>query len=222
MNESIWNKWIVDWNWILSISKKRNWNYEPIEIKSKTDISRIEKLEAEIGIIYPAEFKNILTNYSSAVKFGWQITNEETSGEFRHLFCGCGGVTEYRKNAYLWDFDNLSDLYKIYQGWLADCYNDPKDEYGKHYYGKVPFIEVPNGDMIVFDNKGQIIYLSHDDGPLHGEKLSDNFIEFVNLWSNLGCVGTESEQFSVFYDYDKHKLMDNNPKIERWKQWLKK
>ena len=89
-----------------------------------------------------------------------------------------------------------------------------------HYYDKIPFIEVPNGDLIVFDLKGHVIYLSHDDGPLHGAKLADNFIEFISLWSNIGCVGTESEQFAVFYDEVNQKLMDVDPKIDRWKQWL--
>jgi SMI1 / KNR4 family (SUKH-1) len=220
MNDKIWNKWTNDWNWILTVAKSRKWDIEPIKIKAAIQISEIKLLENELSISYPTDFKDILVKHSSGVNFGWQISNEETLGEFKQIFCGCGGVSGYRTKSNLWDFDLLSEIYKTYQGWLTDCYNDPTDEYGKHYYDKVPFIEVPNGDLIVFNSWGQVIYLSHDDGPLHGQKLADNFIEFISLWSNLGCVGTESEQFEVFYDEKKQKLMDNDSKIDRWKQWL--
>ncbi len=222
MNNDIWNKWITDWNWILKIAQNQGWEVEQLEIKPKINTSEIAILEKKYGISYPIEFKKILINYSSGVKFGWQTANEEIEGEFDEIFSGCGGVSEYKENSYLWDFGLLSDIYLNYQGWLKDCYNDPTDNYGKHYYDKIPFIEVPNSDLIVFNSLGQVIYLSHDDGPLHGEKLADSFIEFITLWSKLGCVGTESEQFSVFYDRENMKLMDNSPKIDRWRDSLEK
>jgi len=222
MNDKTWDNWINKWNWILLVAQKRNWDIEPIEIKPAINIFDIELLQNSLKITYPTDFKDVLLKYSSGVKFGWQLSSEEAQGEFRPIFCGCGGVSGYRTKSNLWGFAFLAELYKTYEGWLTNCYNDPEDEYGKHYFNKVPFIEVPNGDLIVFDTIGQVIYLSHDDGPLHGEKLADNFIEFNTLWSNLGCVGTESEQFAVFYDKDKQKLMENDPKIDRWKQWLTK
>jgi hypothetical protein len=215
MNTIIWNKWIEDWNWILSIAKKRNWDFESIKIQPKANINQINKIEEKLSIQYPDDFKIILIEYSSGISLDWQINNEEEENEFKEIFCGGG-------NPYLWNSNNLILLYETYQSWLKNCYNDPTDFYGKHYYNKIPFIEVPNGDLIVFNLKGEVIYLSHDDGPLHGEKLADNFIEFISLWSNLGCIGTESEQFKVFYDINNQKLMYRNPKIERWKNWLQK
>lgn len=220
MNNKNWNNWTDDWNWILTVAQNRNWVIEPLNIKPTIQIAEIITLENELGISYPTDFKDILVRYSSGVNFGWQISNEETIGEFRPIFCGCGGVSNYKAKSHLWDFDLLAEIYKTYLGWLSDCYNDPTDDYGKHYYNKIPFLEVPNGDLIVFNSLEQVIYLSHDDGPLHGQKLADNFIEFISLWSNLGCVGTESEQFEVFYDEKKQKLMGSDPKIDRWKQWL--
>jgi hypothetical protein len=221
MDKDIWEKWNKEWNWILNIAIKRNWKYEPLKLITPIDIITISKTEEQFQIKFPNDFKEVLTNYASGVKFGWQIEeNKHPVGEFNDLFCGCGGVTKYRKNAYLWDFNNFPELYRTYEGWKTDCYDDPTDSYGKHYYDKIPLMDVPNGDLIVFDKFGQVIYLSHDDGPLHGERLAENFIEFITLWSNLGCVGTESEQFSVFYDEEKQKIMNTEMKIERWKKWL--
>jgi hypothetical protein len=190
-------------------------------VKEVVHIDTVNALEHKLGIQYPADFKDILTKYSSGLLMGWQVTDDdEPQGEFRNIFCGASGVSEHKQNPFLWDFDKLEEVYKDYIGWITDCYNDPTDSYGKHYYNKVPFISVLNGDLIAFDTNGQVVYLSHDDGPLHGEKLADNFIEFITLWSNLGCVGTESEQFAVFYDKDNEKLMSDGPKIDRWKKWL--
>lgn len=221
MTAQLWNKWIEDWNWILEIARQRNWDTYPLIIKSAVEEFEIERLEVRIKNTLPTEFKIILTNYSAEVKMGWQIQNEKTVGEFRGIFCGCGGVSEYRTNSYLWSFDKLEQLYETYLSWLKDCYSDPNDQYGKHYYDKIPFIEVPNGDLIVFDKNGQVIYLSHDDGPLHGSKLADNFIEFITLWSNVGCVGTESEQFLPFYNKDKNKFQNSDSgAVIRWKEWL--
>jgi hypothetical protein len=224
MNETLWENWTNKWNWILTISKKKGWDIIPLEIKPKISKSKIEELEKKLNIIYPMEFKNVLINYSSSVSLAWQISDkDEPSEEFRDAY-GWTGITKLEKddNFYLWDFSLLPELFEEYKSWLNNCYDDPNDSYGKHYYDKIPFIQVPNDDFIVFNNFGQIVYLSHDDGPLHGEKLADNFIEFITLWSNLGCIGTESDQFSVFYDFEKQKLMENDPKIDKWKKWLEK
>ncbi|AWK04431.1 SMI1/KNR4 family protein [Flavobacterium crocinum] len=222
MNTIIWNKWIENWNWILAIAKKRNWDFESIKIQPKIVIDQINKLEEELSIKYPDDFKIILTEYSSRVILGWQINDDDPEKEFSSIFSGAGGVSDYKTKPYLWDFDLLPDLYQTYLSWLKNCYNNPLDSYGKHYYNKIPFIEVPNGDLIAFNQNDEVMYLSHDDGPLHGEKLADNFIEFITLWSNLGCIGTESEQLQVFYDSENQKLITNDPKIKRWKNWLEK
>lgn len=222
MNSITWNKWLDDWKWIIAISQKRNWNFAPIDINPKIDNTEIDKIENEFGIKYPLDFKTVLTEYAGGISFGWQIENEDTEGEFKPIFCGVGGVSNYKPKPFLWNFESLSALYKTYLNWLKDCFNDPTDPYDAHYYDKIPFIDVGNGDLIVFNTGGEIIYLSHDDGPLHGEKLADNFIEFITLLSNLGCIGNESDQFEVFYDEKNQKLMDNDLKIERWKNWLEK
>lgn len=222
MDKQQWDNWMTDWNWIIKVAQDRQWSFNSLEIQPPIELSEIELIEQAFSISYPTDFKAVLANYSSAVQCGWQLTDEEIPEEFISIFCGCGGVSAYKSQPNLWDFGLLAEMYKTYQGWLTNCYNDPTDAYGKHYYNKIPFIEVPNGDFIAFNELGEVCYLSHDDGPLHGERLAANFVEFITLWSNLGCVGTESEQLAVFYDTHQEKLMDAGEQIERWKAWLAK
>jgi len=33
MEKALWEKWVSDWNWIMAIARKRNWQTRPLEIK---------------------------------------------------------------------------------------------------------------------------------------------------------------------------------------------
>jgi len=220
MENLIWQRWNEQWDWILQIAKYRKWDYNNLEVKPPVELSNIEKVESALGIIYPFEYKHILSEYSSGVELSWQITNEETEGEFKGIFCGGG-------RGYLWDFERSEDLYDGYRGWVDDCFSNPDDPYDKVWHNKVPLLRVPNGDIIGFDSSKSnancpVVYLSHDDGDLHGHKLADNFIEFISRWSNIGCVGTEDWQFKPFYDFDKKEITNSNSVTDRWKLWLTK
>jgi cell wall assembly regulator SMI1 len=219
MDKAIWDKWVRDWNWILMIAKKRNWDHDPLLIKPPVKLSQITQLEKELGINYPSAFKTVLTEYASGVRFGWQIEGEETEGEFKGVFCGCG-------RGYLWDFGTLKDDYENYIKQL-EGFPNIDDEYDRVWHNKIPFLDVPNGDTIAFDiakglENSAVVYLSHEGDDFHGSRLGENFIEFITRWSNLGCIGTEDWQYEPFYDSEKRKLRDHAPVIERWKQWLEK
>jgi len=218
MEKALWEKWVSDWNWIMAIARKRNWQTRPLEIKPPIDITEIILLEENIGIRYPEEFKYVLANYSSGVYFKWQMKDEEPEDELKCVFSGGG-------RGCLWDFSFLKNDFDNYTGWVTKCFSNPEDPYDKMWQNKVPFLDVPTGDVIAFDTsesaiESPIIYLSHDGADFHGKRLAKNFIDFITQWSNLGCVGTEDWQFEPFYDYEKMELMGTGPQIDRWKDWL--
>lgn len=220
MDKLIWDQWINQWEWILQVAKQRSWDYEDLKISPPVDIKEIERVETALGISFPFEFKHILSEYSSSVNLFWQIQNEETEGEFREVFRGGG-------RGYLWDFRQFEELYEGYKGWVENCFSNHDDPYDKVWHNKIPLLRVMNGDMIGFDTTKSntncpIVYLSHDDGELHGHKLANNFIEFITRWTAIGCVGTEDWQFKPFYDFDKMEITKTDAVIKRWKIWLTK
>jgi len=219
MNKEVWNEWISRIEWILEIAKKRNWDYSDLTIKKPISEKAFEILEKELNLEYPKDFKEVLTKYSSGILMDWQIEGEETAGEFREIFCGAG-------RGYLWDFDTLRDDYKNIKGWITECFSNPEDEYDKIWYNKIPFLDVPNGDVIAFGDKtgngNQVVYLSHDGSDFHGQILGDNFIDFIDKWTQLGCIGTEDWQFEPFYDYDTKKLLSDKSVLDKWIKWAEK
>ena len=218
MNNAIWGQWLKNWNWILDITKKRDWDVKDLIIKPTISLAEINEIENELGILYPVEFKTVLTEYSSGVMLNWQIEHEENEEEFRQVFCG-GGWGQ------LWDIEILRESYNGYVGWITECFPNIDDEYDKIWHNKAPILRVPNGDMIAFDifekmENCPVIYLSHDGSDFHGHRPAENFIDFISRWSNIGCVGTEDWQFEPFYDHQNMTLMGKGKVIDRWKQWL--
>lgn len=144
---------------------------------------------------------------------------EEAEGDFREIFCGAG-------HGYLWDFDTLRNDYKNTQGRISECFSNPEDEYDRVWHNKIPFLDVPNGDVIAFGKRtesgNQVVYLSHEGDDFHGQILGDNFIDFINKWTQLGCVRTECWHFEPFYDYETKKLLTDKTKLDSWNKWLEK
>ena len=52
MTDNTWDNWTDLWNWILSVSRKRMWDYKPIEIKPAVDTYTINSLEKLLGESY--------------------------------------------------------------------------------------------------------------------------------------------------------------------------
>ncbi len=234
MNDDIWQQWLTNFEWIMHVSKKRGWNQfkwnplkemakqkgwniDELEINPPISIKKIEQIEKHTNQIFPDDFKLVLSKYASAVHLNWHMNEDQVEG-FKDIFCG-GGY------GYIWEVELLEEIHNDYLGWLRDCWTDPNDSYGGVYYDKVPFISVPNGDLIAFDKKiingqSEVIYLSHDDGELHGHRLAKNFVEFISKWSNLGCVGTEEWQMSPFYDFENKEIYSAGEAIDKWKAIL--
>lgn len=217
MNKETWDLWKASWQTILYIAKKRNWDIiNDLVIEPPVNQSIVDKTLKELNISLPADFIDVITNYSSGVKFYFQIKGKH-EGDYRQIFqAGYEG---------LWSFEDLKNLKEQHTDWIKDCFDDPTDEYGKVWYNKTPFIRVGNGDFIAFDtttpgNEYPVVYLSHDDGNLHGKRLGYNFVDFITRWSNIGCFGPEDWQLEPFYDSKENILLMEGYKVENWKKWL--
>ncbi len=98
---------------------------------------------------------------------------------------------------YIWDFDELENAYSGYTCLIEnleeidlEIYKELKEDYEKikHFWcTKIPFLSILNGDLIAFGKKEKgypVFYLSHETYEFNIFKLGDNFIDFMNKWTN--------------------------------------
>jgi len=218
MNKNTWDKWKVNWEWILDVAKKRQWDIvDELVIKPVVSKEEVDNIINNLKIKLPTDFIDVITNYSSGVNFSFQIKGAEPEREYMQLFSvGYEG---------LWSFEDLGNLKEEYDGWVESCFTDPSDDYNKVWYNKTPIIRVATGDLIAFDtsvigNEFPVVFLSHDGSAFHGKRLGHNFIDFITRWSNVGCFGPEDWQLGPFHNDDENILELEGDKVNNWKKWL--
>ena len=150
---------------------------------SNEEVIRVENV---LGLTLPLSFRRVLTDFSASIDLSWFLPQEiELPIEFRGIFRGqCS-----------WDLSRLIDIDKGRKGWVENCFSNENDDYDRVWHNKLAFLEVGNGDCLAFDldysPDSPIVYLSHDVGEGHGYRLGDNFVDFIDKWSLLGCPGAE-------------------------------
>ncbi len=104
------------------------------------------------------------------------------------------------------------------------CFPNAEDPYDRVWHNKLPFIHVPNGDLIALDlNRlptAPIVYLSHDDGEGHDFTLGNDFIDFVDRWTMLGCPGSEDWQMLPFITSPTTGLEPHSTNASAWREWF--
>jgi hypothetical protein len=134
--------------------------------------------------------------------------------EFRRVFAG-----ECR-----WDITGLADLQAHYRQWLAGCFSDPDDDYNKVWHDKLAVLEVGTGDMLGIDlatpGREPVVFLSHDGSQWHGYRLGQDFEDYIDCLSRLGCVGAEDWQWAPFVEDERSGLLPEGPAGCRWRDWF--
>jgi hypothetical protein len=65
-----------------------------------------------------------------------------------------------------------------------------------------------------------VTYLSHDGDEFHGRHLGQDFIDFVDRWSLLGCPGNESWQLEPFVAVPGGGIDPTCANAREWRRWF--
>jgi hypothetical protein len=225
MDEQTWDSWVRDWQWVLSSMKRKGARVEDLEIAPPVPQANVAELEREYQLVLPGEFVDILTRFSSSVRFYWSLYDPETDGllatppeAYAWRIVDSGG--DY---GYLWSFENLPQWNGRLQGWMRTRSTPERGARGLVWRNKTAFNYTDNGDLYAFDTSGgrsacPVIYLDHEHGPDHGMRLGLDFVGFVTRWSNLGCP--EFHSLDLFHDPAQNVVMDAGETVENWKRWV--
>jgi hypothetical protein len=206
------HRWIERWEKTLKAIKSIGGEVNELTIGKRASLEEVLKVENNLGYKLPECFRQVLLEFSSKVDFYWSLEDTiELPNELEDIFDGnCN-----------WNINNICEIIEEKNDWVKNCFSNEHNEYDRVWHNKLAFLEVGNGDYIAFDlknypSKTPVVYLSHDDGEGHGYILGDNFIDFMDRWTKLGCPGTECDQMVPFV---KSKLSGIDPNCENGQKW---
>lgn len=194
------------------ICKRKEWSItqKPI-IKRPASDRLIRKIQHQIGQTIPEDLKTLF-RMSRQVEFGYQF-DETLSEEFSQNFSG----------EISWSLKDLPKQMKDFKDWI-DAFLDPEyndlteiEKYREEWKNMIPFIQVPNGDIIAVNlDPSEVIYFSHEGDNMHGKVLGKSLWEFLDFYSKVGFAGSEDWQLEPFFDFGKNEMITQGQKVERF------
>lgn len=190
--------------------------YAEFSIKEPATEEQVIEIEKQLGYTIPEDFRKTLLEFSSHLYFYWNIYKKE-----KEIVELPDALIQIFSGSLEFGLNSIIECEESRKGWI-DCYKDYDEPYDQIFQNKLAFQDVGNGDLLAIDlNKatyGNVVYLSHDGSDLHGYVLANSFLEFLEEYSKLGCVGAEDWQWEVFTN-DNTTPIDS--KCENAKLWLK-
>lgn len=210
----IWNQWRDLWHSGLSACKALGGDIRDLRIEAAAPESAIKEVEVKLGKRLPESMRRVFQCFSASIEYNWHLPDEvKPPAPFNIFGCAC-----------YWDLSLLIQLEESRKLWVTECFPDIKDAYDAVWHNKLAFMEVGNGDLLALDTAREdgspVIYLSHDDGEGHGYRLGNDFEDFINRWSMLGCPGPEDWQMWPFFDSSQSGLQPMSKHADQWRQWF--
>ncbi len=233
----LWNSWTQRCKDVTQACKQLDVGCRELIILPPASEREVEKVEAKLGRPIPASFRSVLTGYSSHLELRWFLKKSPKPRRFGNFF-----PTLYRREEKLrewidppeqfegifsgygyWNLNSLINLEKERQDCVEICFPNIDDPYDCVWHKKLAFLTVGNGDMLAIDllvQEGPVVYLSHEDGNLHGTVLGKDFADVIDRWSLIGFVGAEDWQLENFIHPETNWLDPNGENAIAWREWF--
>ncbi|MEV5111540.1 SMI1/KNR4 family protein [Bacillus sp. LBA3-1-1.1] len=197
--------WINNWNETFHQIEKIKGDIESFVVEKSATEEEIKLIEQQLGYPLPISFKEVLVKFSKQVELRWSFPDElSIPAEFNDIFAG----------ELCWNLDSIEDLTEV-----ADSLKDVGDNYGENLRQKLAFYTVPNGDYLALDlnsnnEDAAVVYWDHEEDSV--TYVADNFIEFIEKFTDLHLIGAEIWQWEIFID---SKGINTDSEIaQKWKK----
>lgn len=197
--------WINNWNETFHQIEKIKGDIESFVVEKSATEEEIKLTEQQLGYPLPISFKEVLVKFSKQVELRWSFPDElSIPAEFDDIFAG----------ELCWNLDSIEDLTEF-----ADSLKDVGDNYGENLRQKLAFYNVPNGDYLALDlnsnnEDAAVVYWDHEEDSV--TYVADNFIEFIEKFTDLHLIGAEIWQWETFID---SKGINTDSEIaQKWKK----
>lgn len=221
--DALYETWVQRWQATLDACRRKGGEADELVIMPPATPEAVAAVEAEIGQVLPSQFRKTLLEFSAHVEMYWGLEADWNFGlndiesTSEHLF--------YYRGACVWDIDALP----LWESWRKEAEDDSYDPNGTFIFdekwrNKLALYSVANGDKLAFDlaygDDAPVVYLSHEDGKGHGYRLGDNFFDFMDRWSLLGCPGPEDWEMMPFLPDATSGLNTTGENARKWREWF--
>lgn len=214
MDYSVWTKRLKLFSKQVNLNNGvvRNFN-----IEDKATEDEIQNLEELIGFTIPKEFRIVLKEYAKSIDFFWYFSeniNEKLPKPFKN---------KVNSGICYWNLNRLAEINKSKNELIEACFIENNIPGAENLLNTLAFLEVPNGDYLVIDmnlSDNPIIYISHEIDEMHGCLLGKNFIDFIENWTLIGCVGAEDWQFEPFISNRNNGIEANSPISAQFREFI--
>ncbi len=208
-----YSRWVQCWWRTLEGVLQRGGEVSPLLIEQPASEEEIVKVERALGYRLPVSLRRVFREFSAGFEFDWTFYGTGITPPVEDVHSG-----GFEKVELKW----LVKAEKERHGWIQSVFSDPTDPYNAVWHNTLLVISVGNGDYIGINTQsddGFVTYVSHEGcEALHGRVLADNFLDFMNRWSLLGCVGPDDWQLKIFVE--ERGLNPFGETGGRWRKWL--
>lgn len=209
--DTSYSQWVSRWQAALDACKRKRGETRELVIMPPASEEAVVQAEAELGLTLPPSFRAVLLEFAAQVDTAWSLPDEAVlPPELEEIFRGhCE-----------WSFEDVVEL----NVWLKDFLLEEGDDFSEDWHNALLFNHVPNGDYLAFDLRitpdPPVIYLSHEEDEGQARRLGDNFVDFMERWSLLGCPGNEDWQMMPFLSDAISDLDAYGENARKWREWF--
>jgi hypothetical protein len=125
-----------------------------------------------------------------------------------------------------WDITKIVEAEKDRRSWAQHIFQDKTNAHDALWHRTLAFMAVGNGDLVAFDlceslDDPPVVYLRHDRGEqLHGYRLGDNCVDFLNRFMEIGCLGLEYWQLTPFVESPTSGIVHHGQNAIEWRRLI--
>lgn len=180
------------------------------EIQERADEEEIKEVEDQLGYRLPKDFRKVIKQFSKKVDMYWRLPHDFHLPD--HLQQATWGGC-------YWNLAELVDINNNKNELVKFCFSDCGLDDWEKWYDTLAFFQIANGDYLVLDLNDEDVpvrYISHELDAMHGWMLANSFIEFLDRWTKIACVGPEDWVLKAFIDSSDKGI---NPNCENSKEF---
>lgn len=177
----------------------------PLSVLPPASAAEVRAVEVRLGFRLPRSLRAVVRTMTAGIAFYWRL--HDADGQQQDGACD-------------WSLARLPEMEVARQEWVRACFLDIERPGHRRWQRALAFQEVGNGDMLAIDlaKAGRpVIYLNHEDERLHGWRLGDDFADFLERWTRLGCVGPEHWTLRPFLTSRTGGLDAEGAEARRWR-----